>query len=247
MRSKAAVIFPIFLIAVLLVTSCRTTPTVRRADHRSAKVGDSMPSKEVLKKAKAYGFVDIRQIDPTIEVELRYGTRNNVTGAPLYPSNMPCLLWESTARSLARAQAELRPHGLGIKVWDGYRPPSAHRALWEAVKNPEYVVPANESYSWHCTGVAVDITLVDLQGRELEMPTDFDTFSSQASAYYKGPDAEIRQRVYLLQKAMRNAGFSTIASEWWHFQDSRARGRVIHANLLGLQLPPHVRQVKARN
>jgi len=245
MPSKAAVVLPLLLLGSMVLSNCTALSPVPPRDHRSAKTGATTPNKNAIKSASKYGMKDVRQLDSSISVDLRYATSNNVTGNRLYPSNMPCLLKDGAAQALAQANKELKKSGLCIKVWDAYRPPRSHKALWKAVQDPRYVVPATETYSWHCVGVAVDVTLTDLKGRELEMPTDFDEFSEAASAYYKGPSAEVRQRVYLLQKAMKNAGFTTIASEWWHFQYTRAKsGGVVFARQLGIDLPPHVSSLK---
>lgn len=196
-------------------------------------------------RAARLNFVDLHRFDSSIVIDLRYATSNNVVRAPIYPRNMPCLLFRPTAVRLAAAQRELREQGLGLKIWDGYRPPRSHLALWEASPKTGYVASPNDGFSRHCMGIAVDVTLVDSRGREMPMPTGFDHFSTAASANYSGSDPAIRENVRKLQTAMRNAGFSRIESEWWHFEDRASPGaEVIFARDLGIQLPPNVPRVR---
>ncbi len=198
------------------------------------------------KKALEKDLIDLRQISPSITVGLRYATSNNVTKRRLYPENMPPLLETDTGHRLARAQHELLQQGYRLKLWDGYRPPRAHVALWRSAPDSTYVVqPTSTSWSRHTQGLAVDVTLVDRDGRELRMPTDFDEFSPAAKSQYIGSDPEIRRNLQILQTAMRNAGFETIESEWWHFWNPHAGiGRVVFASQLGIVLPEHVRRIQ---
>lgn len=163
-------------------------------------------------------MINIRSVDPTIQVELRYATANNIAQRALYPQNMPAFARPSVARKLAVAQSYLRDRGYGLKIWDAYRPKAAHDQLWQYSKNNEYVAnPADGRGSLHTWGVAVDATLVDKDGRDMEMPTDFDNFTPAAMLYYKGPNEKVRRNVRRLQSAMSVAGFYGMRNEWWHF------------------------------
>lgn len=198
----------------------------------------SNPSNAIARKAKSYNLVLVESVVPGIYVDLRY----KVTSAakrPLYRTDMPCFLHKGTADKLRRVVAELRPHGYTLKIWDAWRPREAHLALWNAVQDERYVVPPSNGVSWHCYGVSVDLTLVRLDGTAVAMPSDFDEFSDRASSDYRGGDPEIAARLALLQTAMKNAGFRTIESEWWHFDDVEIRGRVIRSSAadLGIRLP----------
>jgi zinc D-Ala-D-Ala dipeptidase len=163
-------------------------------------------------------FVDLKRVDPTIVVDLRYAGPNNFTHQPLYPSGMPAIVRFSVAQRLAIAQKFLKTHGYGLKVWDAYRPSAAQARLWEATRNNSYVADPTEGIgSMHTRGAAVDVTLVDKAGRELAMPTDFDNFTPAAMLYYLGPNPVIRSNLKMLQKAMARAGFYGLRTEWWHF------------------------------
>ncbi len=162
-------------------------------------------------------LVDIRAVDPTIVVELRYAGSRNMAGKPIYPPNMPALARPEVARRLAIAQATLRPKGVGLKIWDAYRPKYAHDRLWELSPITDYVADPKEGGSLHTSGAAVDATLVDTRGRDLKMPTDFDDFSLLAMLHYTGADNYIRRNLRMLQSAMGKAGFYGMRTEWWHF------------------------------
>ena len=163
-------------------------------------------------------LVDIRSVDPTIIVELRYAGRNNLIGYPLYPQGTSALARPEVASGLAAAQAFLRRYQFGLKIWDAYRPVTVQEKLWHASHNSDYVAnPEIGVGSLHSWGVAVDATLVDTWNRPVRMPSDFDDFTPASMWRYAGPHPDIRAHVHLLQVAMRNAGFWGLRTEWWHF------------------------------
>jgi zinc D-Ala-D-Ala dipeptidase len=168
--------------------------------------------------------VDISRACPGVVVELRYATARNITGKPIYPPGSRALLRRSVADRLNRAQAFVRERGFSLKVWDAYRPVSVQRLLWNAVRNPAYVVEPSRTGSLHNWAAAVDVTLVDVRGREARMPTDFDAFSTAARYDYKGNDPEIAFNLSTLKRAMAEAGFRHIRDEWWHYSVSNEPG-----------------------
>jgi D-alanyl-D-alanine dipeptidase len=173
----------------------------------------------VSKDANAGGsFIDVRSVDPTIVVELRYAGRNNLLRQPLYPHGTRALARREVASGLARAQAFLRRYQYGLKIWDAYRPVAVQAKLWEASHNSDYVAdPQTGAGSLHSWGIAVDATLVDSRNRDVRMPTDFDDFTPAAMWRYMGPSFEIGGHVRLLQYAMLRAGFWGSRNEWWHY------------------------------
>lgn len=166
-------------------------------------------------------LADVRSFDSTIVVDLHYATPNNFTGAPLpgYEANRAFLRREAAA-VLARVQRDLQPSGLGLKIFDAYRPVRATVAMvdWTArVNRPDLLSDGYiASRSRHNLGLAVDLTLIDLATkRELDMGTPFDTFSPAAhTANATGLAAENRQR---LKAAMEREGFVNYDQEWWHY------------------------------
>jgi zinc D-Ala-D-Ala dipeptidase len=164
------------------------------------------------------GLVDIRSVDPTIIVELRYAGRDNFLGHPLYPLGTRALARPEVASALVVAQAFLRRYQCGLKIWDAYRPVAVQAKLWEASHNSDYVAnPEIGVGSLHSYGIAIDATLVDSWNRPVLMPSDFDDFTPAAMWRYAGSSAEIRAHVRLLQYAMYKAGFWGLRTEWWHF------------------------------
>jgi D-alanyl-D-alanine dipeptidase len=163
-------------------------------------------------------FVEIKRIDPTIVIDLRYAGPNNFTRRPLYPPGMPALVRLSVARRLVFAQKYLKEHGYGLKIWDAYRSSGAQQQLWAATPNNSYVAdPKDGIGSMHTRGAAVDVTLVDRKGKDVPMPTEFDNFTPAAMTYYQGSNQAVRSNLKLLQKAMARAGFYGLRTEWWHF------------------------------
>jgi zinc D-Ala-D-Ala dipeptidase len=162
-------------------------------------------------------FVDIKSVDKTIAIDLRYASSNNVAHRPLYPPGTPALVRAGVAKRLVIAQEYLRKKGYGLKIWDAYRPRSAQEQLWRLTQNRSYVADPNEGRGMHVRGAAVDATLVDSEGRDVPMPTDFDSFTPAALLEYKGRDPIVRANLKLLQKAMAHGGFYGLRTEWWHF------------------------------
>ncbi len=156
-----------------------------------------------------------------IETDLRYATTNNFTGQIIYENfDQPSLRY-GTIKKLQNVQNDLKQHGFKLKIWDAYRPHSAQWSLWEkSGKNPIYVADPSKGYSDHSRGCTVDVTLVDLNGNKVEMPTDFDSFTEEAHAYYEGASETAKRNRTILQEAMTRNGFQIYEGEWWHFTDS---------------------------
>lgn len=160
-------------------------------------------------------LVDIRKVNPNIRLDIRYATTNNFLKRKLY-SQAKCALRSSVAQKLALVQTDLEKIGLGLKVYDCYRPFSVTEQMWEVWPDPNYVAnPARGSR--HNRGAAVDLTLVDRTGKELEMPTPYDDFTTKAHADYQGGSAQSRKNRQVLKDAMKKQGFIGITTEWWHF------------------------------
>lgn len=192
----------------------------------------------IVRKAAKYNLVPLQEIAPEVFIDLRYKI-TSATGKPLYPKDMPCLAHRSTAEKIRNVNAVMNQHGYALLIWDAWRPSEAQQALWDAVQDPDFVVPPSRELSWHCYGISIDLTLVKLDGTPVAMPTGFDDFTPQAASNYQGGNPEIARRLSLLQKAMRDAGFRTISKEWWHFDDMKATGGIRHASAadLGIRMP----------
>ncbi|MEL7038338.1 MAG: M15 family metallopeptidase [Cyanobacteria bacterium J06592_8] len=161
-------------------------------------------------------LVDIQDINPNIRLDIRYATANNFLDQKLYPVPR-CLLRVDVAQSLSKVQENLEKMGLGLKVFDCYRPWSVSQKMWEILPDSRYVANPQRG-SRHNRGAAVDLTLVDLRtGNELEMPTDFDDFTEKAARDYTGNSPQVRRNSNLLEFKMKQYGFTSLITEWWHF------------------------------
>lgn len=160
------------------------------------------------------------RINSRILLDIKYATADNFLGKPLY-SQAKAYLRKSVAQKLNRVQQALEKQGLGLKIWDAYRPLSVQYKLWELVPDERYVADPQKG-SAHNRGAAVDVTLVDAQGHELAMPTAFDDFTERAHLDYIDLPFEVRAHRALLMDAMRAQGFEPLKTEWWHYNDSDA-------------------------
>jgi len=169
-------------------------------------------------KANYCDLVEIPQINPNIKLDIRYATTNNFTGKVVYPSSR-CYLRRAVAEKLDKVQRELEELGLGLKIFDGYRPLSVQRKFWEICPDPRYVAdPAKGSK--HNRGSAVDVTLIDrATGKELVMPSEFDDFTEKAHRDYAKMAPEGARYCKLLELIMVKHGFIPLPTEWWHFDD----------------------------
>lgn len=164
----------------------------------------------------------VRVIDyiPTAWEELAYASEENFTGQQIYDFYNAYLRY-GTVKKLAAACGELEEQGLGILIWDGFRPVSAQAALWAVCPDPAYVSHPVTGTRAHCRGNAVDLTLVDLEtGDKLPMPTGFDDFSALGDRDYSDCDPEAAENARLLETVMEKHGFKPYRAEWWHFTDT---------------------------
>ena len=200
----------------LAATGFRITPQRPVAELLAEAVRASPP---VLPSERAADLVDLAGLDPTLRIDLRYATADNFVGAPVYPATARALLQRPAATALLGVHRALASHGLGLWVFDAYRPWSVTKVFWEATPPAlrEFVAdPAHGSR--HNRGCAVDLTLYDLAtGEPVVMPSEFDEFTPRAYPRYPGGTSRQRWHRDLLRQAMEAAGFTVNASEWWHF------------------------------
>lgn len=171
-------------------------------------------------------MVELSQALPGVLFDLRYATSRNFMHQRLYPENARPWARRDVAERLARVQRDLAQEGFGLKIFDAYRPWNVTRQMWNSRQrlgiSARFLAPPWIG-SNHNRGVAVDITMVDLAtGNEVEMPTDFDSFSQRAHSNYPHLPAAIKKNRETLKKIMRRHGFATIRSEWWHFELANA-------------------------
>lgn len=148
-------------------------------------------------------------------LDIRYATKDNFVGEVIYPCGR-CFVKPEVAQRLRVMSARLREMGLQFKMFDCYRPGPAQQRLWAKVPDPRYVADPAEG-SMHNRGIALDLTLVRLDGTELDMGTTYDYFGKEAYHDYTEHSAEIAANRQLLKSTMEKEGFQSIRTEWWHY------------------------------
>jgi zinc D-Ala-D-Ala dipeptidase len=245
--------FAVLCVIIAVIAGCQpgtdtssrtdTVKTVVQPDTVRDTVLYVAPAKSAIElKMEALGLVDILSLDSTLIVDLRYSSINNFTGKDMYGELNRCYLQKDVALKLVDAQKKLRaqyPY-YSLLVFDGARPVSIQQYMWDSVALPpgdrqKYLSnPANRSL--HNYGAAVDLTIIDDDGRELDMGTPYDFFGELAHPRAEGEffaagqltETQLANRE-LLRSVMRAAGFSPIDTEWWHFNStSRAKAAEVY-------------------
>ncbi len=161
-------------------------------------------------------LINLEKFIPDVVLEIGYATTNNLTGEKVY--NLPrAYARKPVAEALKKIQADLKRKGLGLKIFDGYRPYSATVKFYELFGDTTYVASPYKG-SRHNRGCALDLTLINLKtGMELQMPTGWDSFTKEAWPSTPVADPTIRANRKLLIDTMEKFGFTVYESEWWHF------------------------------
>nr|MDT0251752.1 D-alanyl-D-alanine dipeptidase [Endozoicomonas sp.] len=152
-----------------------------------------------------------------VEIDMAYATNNNCTGKSIYKSS-DCYLHPVAAQGLKRASELLKSLNMKLKVWDTFRPLAAQAELFKFMPDPNYVSHPKTGRRPHCRGVAMDLTITDRYGHELDMGTEFDDFRPLAHHGNDQISQEAQRNRLLLAGVMNIAGFETIDTEWWHYQ-----------------------------
>lgn len=163
-------------------------------------------------------LVELTRLDPTLRLDIRYATRNNFLGAPVY-REARAFLQRPVAEAVVRANRALRDKGFALRIHDAYRPWWVTKVFWEATEPAKRAYVADPAKgSVHNRGCAVDLSLVHHpDGSEAAMPSGYDDFSTASHADYPGGTAAARQHRGLLRAAMEAEGFKASKEEWWHF------------------------------
>lgn len=163
-------------------------------------------------------MIELKAIIPSIVYDLRYSTEDNFVTQPLYPRlTSVTFLRLPAANALASVQKDLVQKGLGLKIFDAYRPYSVTVKFWELVKDERYVANPSKG-SGHNRGLAVDLTIIDLNtGKELDMGTGFDNFTDTAHHTFTALPETVLNNRKLLKDVMLKYGFKLFETEWWHY------------------------------
>lgn len=168
---------------------------------------------------KASEIVLVDKYITDVETELRYSTENNFTGKVIYNFNRAYLRY-GTVERLKKAQERLKEKGYSLKIWDAFRPVEAQFVMWNVYPDDDFVADPTKGFSHHSRGNTVDVTVIDENGKEIPMPTDFDDFEAMAKYDYEAEkDTEACKNALMLKEIMLDVGFYISNTEWWHFRD----------------------------
>ena len=195
----------------LRVTPLRPVPELikeARTAQPPAETGDFLPT----------DLVELRKLDPTIKLEIRYATTNNLFGTVFY-SEPRAFMQRPAAEAVVRVNQKLKALGYGLLVHDAYRPWYVTKVFWDATPDDKKKFVADPSKgSRHNRGCAVDITLYDLKtGKPIEMVSTYDETTDRAYPDYPGGTSLQRWHRDLLRREMESEGFTVYEAEWWHF------------------------------
>jgi len=202
--------------AVALTLSCALALLATHAPARVSKAQEGPPREAGTFRAP--DLVELRKLDRSIKLDVRYATPNNFAGRAVY-TEARAFLQRPAAEALVRAGRALRKQRYGLAVFDGYRPWSVTKLFWDITPadKKEFVADPSKG-SRHNRGCAVDLTLYDLKtGRQVSMPGEYDEMSERSHINYAGGTPEQRRLRDMLRAAMEAEGFAPYAPEWWHY------------------------------
>lgn len=179
--------------------------------------------KQSVYKNEKNTMVSLKSFMPLLQFDLKYSTKNNFTGVELYPHLNTTYLRKDAAMALSQVASFLQQQGIGLKIFDAYRPYSATKLMWDMIYDERYVAnPANGS--GHNRGIAIDLTLTNINnGEVLDMGTAFDNFTDSAHhSFTKQLPPQLGANRELLKTTMEKFGFKSLATEWWHYSFSSA-------------------------
>lgn len=207
----------LLLFVLIMCQACRNSDTKPYSDISNHTLIDSTAN--ILEKKQIdYDVEQWKEINSSngIILDIRYATKDNFTGQVIYDCPR-CFLRPEAATIINRIQADINTrYGYSLKIFDCYRPRPAQQKLWDIKPDAKYVTPPKRG-SMHNRGQAIDLTLVDSMGIELDMGTPYDFFGPEAHTDVDFPDKEVQTNRDILRKLMILHGFTPIRTEWWHF------------------------------
>ena len=189
--------------------------TIYMAMPRMAATSTSLYNSDGVLSDQA--LVDVRDVIPDIAFHMTFATPYNFTGNTLYARDVPILRY-GTVLKLKKAQELFALDGYGIKIYDAYRPASVSGILFSIIGDSNYIAPAWGSV--HNRAAAIDMTLIDADGNELEMPSPMHTLDQTSNRGYRGMTDTARSNMDYMASIMAQCGFTTVYTEWWHFSDA---------------------------
>lgn len=218
-----------FLLCILFLTfGCQTAPvptevppvTATNAPDtvKTTNVPPVETEKETIIKPIDYDttlWTELIRLDENFILNLKYATEDNFVDRQLYDCPR-CFLHPDAAQALLKVQRELANLNYTLMLFDCYRPWSVQQVLWDIMPNASYVTPPKKG-SMHNRGLAVDLTIAHLNGDTLEMGTPFDYFGARGHHTHKHHTPTVQANRTLLKSTMAKHGFSSIRTEWWHY------------------------------
>lgn len=224
-----------FFLLVFIIIACKDkTPPLEDKENQiiekkieettSEEINEEKPKEELLpeenkeaddKKDLKSEFKEITSMSGIV-IDIKYATEDNFTKKQIYDCGKCFLRPEATNKIVEAHKAIKKKHGYGLKMFDCYRPLPAQQRLWDVVPNADYVTPPSKG-SMHNRGLAVDLTLVDKDGKELDMGTAYDFFGKEAHTDNMSLPKQVLENRKILKDAMNEVGFKGIRTEWWHF------------------------------
>lgn len=179
--------------------------------EESKKAAEAVPKEKEVKS----DFKEITTMSG-IAIDIKYATTDNFTKKQIYKCGK-CFLRPEATEKIVKAHKMLKEkYGYGLKMFDCYRPLPAQQRLWDVVPNADYVTPPSKG-SMHNKGLAVDLTIVDKDGKELDMGTPYDFFGKEAHTDNLSLPKQVLENRNILKSVMNEVGFTGIRTEWWHF------------------------------
>jgi len=182
-------------------------------------------------------LIDLENFIPNIKLDIRYATTNNFTKKQVYLS-AKAFIRKPVAESLLLVQKQLEKQGLGLMIYDAYRPYTATLKFWEILPDSNFCANPKKG-SRHNRGAAIDVTLYNLQTNQpLIMPSDYDDFSKKAHPQYSNCSNEEKYNRDLLISIMQSNGFTVYQTEWWHFDyNGWEKFQLLDISFENLQVP----------
>lgn len=203
------------VIAVIFILSIGITANAQNYADSLHVIGISA-YKNQIKLSPEKQLVEINKVVPAIQLDIRYATLNNFMHQRMY-TQARAFARLPVAKALKAVEAELALQGLGLKIYDAYRPYTVTVQFYKKASDKNFVANPKKG-SKHNRGCAIDLSLINFKtGKELDMPTPFDSFSPMAAADYSDLPAIVLQNRLTLKNAMEHHGFRQLSNEWWHF------------------------------
>ena len=194
------------------------TPELRLSKYGVPVMKDYAAYAASVKADSNKQMIELKSLMPNLIYDLRYAGNYNFMRRPMYPvKTKTTFLRLPAARALAQVQQELNQKGVGLKIYDAYRPYSVTEKFWELVMDEKYVADPKKG-SGHNRGLSVDLTIIYLPtGKEIQMPTYFDNFSDTAHHSFMNLPFDALQNRKMLKDVMEKYGFKLFDTEWWHY------------------------------